>query len=401
MIESDQESMKTSAAAQTLAASSADGISRSDASALILAEDVELEELLTAAGRIRQQRTGSVITYSRKVFIPLTNLCRDICAYCTFVRTPDDPQARTMTPEEVLTVAEAGRRAGCKEALFSLGERPEVRYPAYREWLEDRGYGSTIKYLAAMCKLVFERSGLIPHANPGTMNAEEIATLRPFSPSMGMMLESTSMRLLRRGEAHHGCPDKVPAARLSTLEAAGEAGVPFTTGILIGIGETPEERLDALFAIREIHRRFGHIQEVIVQNFRAKSDTRFASWPEPGQKDLIRTAAVARLIFGTEINIQIPPNLTPSGYGALLRSGINDWGGISPVTLDHINPERAWPEIATLKQVTEYAGFELRERLSVYPEYLLKNRPPVGAQVLERMLTLTDEQGMVHRREER
>ncbi len=378
----------------------ASGISRADADELIRAEGSNLEELLIAASQVREERTGHIITYSRKVFIPLTNLCRDVCAYCTFVRTPDDPRAHTMTPEEVLAVAEAGRRAGCKEALFSLGERPELRYPAYRVWLEDRGYSSTIDYLAAMCKLVFEQTGLLPHANPGTMSPQEIEKLRPFSPSMGMMQESVSMRLLRPGQAHHACPDKVPAARLSTLEAAGEAGVPFTTGILIGIGETAEERLDALFAIRAIHQRFGHIQEIIVQNFRAKADTRFAQWPEPGATELIRTAAIARLIFGAEVNIQIPPNLTPHHYGSLLRSGINDWGGISPVTLDHINPEKAWPEVTRLRQVTEEAGFELRERLSVYPEYLLRDKASVGGRLGERLAALTDEEGLVRREEE-
>jgi 7,8-didemethyl-8-hydroxy-5-deazariboflavin synthase CofG subunit len=375
------------------------GISRADAGELIRSN--HLEELLSAAAQVREERTGRTITYSRKVFIPLTNLCRDVCAYCTFVRTPDDPRAHTMTPEEVLAVADAGRRAGCKEALFSLGERPELRYQEYRTWLEDRGYGSTIDYLAAMCKLVFEQTGLLPHANPGTMSLAEIEKLRPFSPSMGMMQESVSMRLLRPGQAHHACPDKVPAARLSTLEAAGEAGVPFTTGILIGIGETPEERLDALFAIRAIHRRFGHIQEIIVQNFRAKADTRFAQWPEPESDELMRTAAIARLIFGPEVNIQIPPNLTPHQYGSLLRSGINDWGGISPVTLDHINPEKAWPEVVRLREVTKEAGFELRERLSVYPEYLVRDKALMAGKVGERMAALTDEDGLVRREEER
>jgi FO synthase len=377
------------------------GIARADAYALIRAEGTDLESLFHAAADVREQRTGRVVTYSRKVFIPLTNLCRDRCGYCTFARTPDDPRAHTMAPEEVLKVAEAGRRAGCKEALFSLGERPELRYAEYRDWLDDRGYKSTIDYLAAMCRLVFDQTGLLPHANPGTMSREEVESLRPFSPSMGMMLESVSKRLLRVGQAHHACPDKVPSARLNTLEAAGELGVPFTTGILIGIGETLEERVDALCAIREIHERFGHIQEVIVQNFRAKPDTRFARWPEPIPSDLIRTAAVARVMFGTEVNIQIPPNLTPDHYGYLLRSGINDWGGISPVTLDHINPEKAWPEVKTLRQVTEQAGFELRERLSVYPEHLKENQASLAERYGQRLVALTDEQGLVRPEEER
>jgi 7,8-didemethyl-8-hydroxy-5-deazariboflavin synthase CofG subunit len=377
------------------------GISREDAYALIRAEGTELEYLFHAAADVREQRTGRVVTYSRKVFIPLTNLCRDACGYCTFARTPDDPRAHTMAPEEVLAVAVAGRRAGCKEALFSLGERPELRYPQYRDWLGHRGYKSTIDYLAAMCRLVFDKTGLLPHANPGTMNREEVESLRPFSPSMGMMLESASKQLLRLGQAHHACPDKVPSARLSTLEAAGELGVPFTTGILIGIGETLEERVDALFAIREIHERFGHIQEVIVQNFRAKADTRFARWPEPKPLDLIRTAAVARLIFGTEVNLQIPPNLTPDHYGYILRSGINDWGGISPITVDHINPEKAWPELQTLRKATRQAGFELRERLSVYPQHLQGNQASWAERCGERIAALTDEQGLVLPKEER
>jgi 7,8-didemethyl-8-hydroxy-5-deazariboflavin synthase CofG subunit len=374
------------------------GISREEAFGLIRAEGADFEDLLHAAAKIREKRTGRVISYSRKVFIPLTNLCRDTCGYCTFARTPDDPRAHTMAPGEVLAVAETGRRAGCKEALFSLGERPELRYPNYRDWLDDRGYKSTIDYLAAMCRLVLDETGLLPHANPGTMTWEEVETLRPFSPSMGMMLESVSKRLLRPGQAHHACPDKVPGARLNTLETAGELGVPFTTGILIGIGETLDERVDALFAIREIHEQFGHIQEVIVQNFRAKPDTRFARWPEPEPMDLVRTAAVARLIFGTEVNLQIPPNLTPVHYGYLLRSGINDWGGISPVTLDHINPEKAWPAVDELRRVTKEAGFELRERLSVYPEHIARS---FTGGCGDRLTALTDERGLVRREEER
>src|ERR1035437_1005807 len=379
---------------------SGDGITREEAYRLIHAEGGALQDLFDAAGEVRERRTGRIVTYSRKVFIPLTNLCRDVCAYCTFVRTPGDPRAHTMTPEEVLAVAGAGRRAGCKEALFSLGERPELRYPQYSAWLVERGCLSTIDYLTAMCKLVFEEAGLLPHVNPGTLTREEFEQLKPYSPSMGMMLESSSTRLLGPGQAHHGCPDKVPAARLKTLETAGVCNVPFTTGILIGIGETLEERVDSLFAIRDIHQRFGHIQEVIVQNFRAKADTRFAHWPEPEPMDLMRTAALARLIFGSGVDIQIPPNLTPDHYGALLSSGINDWGGISPVTLDHINPEKAWPEVRRLKQVTEQAGFELRERLSVYPEQLKKNSALWSVPLAARLAELVDTTGLVSREQE-
>jgi len=376
------------------------GVSRSGAYRLIGATGPDLEDLFQAAAHLREQRTGRVISYSRKVFIPLTNLCRDRCGYCTFARDSKDPRAHTMTPEEVVAVAEAGRRAGCKEALFSLGERPEIRYPAYRRWLADNGYASTIDYLAAMCRLVLEQTGLLPHANPGTMNRDEMEKLQPFNASMGMMLESVSDRLHRPGEAHHACPDKVPAARLATLKAAGELGVPFTTGILIGIGESLEERVDSLLAIREIHEQYGHIQEVIIQNFRAKSDTRFAHWPEPSTLDLVRTAAVARLILGSGVNVQIPPNLTQDDYGFLLRAGINDWGGISPVTLDFINPERAWPQVVRLREVTAQAGFELRERLAVYPEYVRERIPYLPEPVRARVLALSDETGLVRREEE-
>lgn len=377
------------------------GISRADALRLIAATGGDLEELFQTAAELRERRTGAIVTYSRKVFIPLTNLCRDRCGYCTFARDGADPLAHTMTPEEVLAVAEAGRRAGCKEALFSLGERPEIRYPAYRRMLKSEGYASAIDYLAAMCRLVFEHTGLLPHANPGTMTRAEMEKLQPFNASMGMMLESASDRLLRPGEAHHACPDKVPSARLATLKAAGELGIPFTTGILIGIGETLEERVDALFAIREIHLRYGHIQEVIIQNFRAKPDTRFAQWPEPNALDLIRTAAVGRLILGSEVNLQIPPNLTDHDFGCLLQSGINDWGGISPVTLDFINPERAWPAIRKLREVTARAGFELRERLAIYPEFVRDCRKWLQEPVRERVTRLTDDAGLVRAEDER
>jgi FO synthase len=365
------------------------------------ATGADLEDLFQAAARLREQRTGRIISYSRKVFVPLTNLCRDRCGYCTFARDAGDPRAHTMTPEEVVAVAEAGRRAGCKEALFSLGERPEIRYPAHRRWLADNGYASTIDFLAAMCRLVLEQTGLLPHANPGTMNRDEMEKLQPFNASMGMMLESVSDRLHRPGEAHHACPDKVPFVRLATLKTAGELGVPFTTGILIGIGESLEERVDSLLAIREIHEQYGHIQEVIIQNFRAKPDTRFAQWPEPSTLDLARTAAVARVIFGSEVNVQIPPNLTPDDHAVLLNAGINDWGGISPVTLDFINPERAWPEVRGLREVTTHAGFELRERLAVYPEYVRGRIQCLPELVRARVLASSDETGLVRREEER
>jgi FO synthase len=370
------------------------GISRADAGRLIRAAGGELLELLREASAIRDARTGRTITYSRKVFIPLTNLCRDRCGYCTFAREPGDGKAHTMTPDEVLAVARAGKEAGCKEALFSLGDKPELRYPEYREWLEERGFHSTIQYLRAMCQLVFEETGLLPHANPGVLSRAEMELLRPVNASMGMMLETASARLLGPGEAHYRCPDKVPKIRLAALEAAGELRVPFTTGILIGIGETLDERLDALFAIRELHEKYGHIQEVIVQNFRAKGDTLFAGRPEPTALDVARTAAVARLILGSTVNLQVPPNLSQDAYGFYLLAGINDWGGISPVTRDFINPEMAWPQIAALEAVTREAGFELRERLAAYPEYLRDPRW-MAPGFRERALAWADEGGLV------
>ncbi len=370
------------------------GVSRADAARLIRATGTELLDLFQEASAIRNARTGPVITYSRKVFIPLTNLCRDRCGYCTFAREPGDGKAHTMTPDEVLAVARAGRKAGCKEALFSLGDKPELRYPEYREWLERRGFRSTIEYLVAMCQLVFEETGLLPHANPGVLSREEMEQLRPVNASMGMMLETVSPRLLAVGEAHHRCPDKVPKIRLAALEAAGELQIPFTTGILIGIGETLDESVDALFAIREINEKYGHIQEVIVQNFRAKPDTLFADRAEPTALDVARTAAVARLVLGGTVNLQVPPNLTQDAYGFYLFSGINDWGGISPVTRDFINPEMAWPQIEALRAVTREAGFELRERLAAYPEYL---RDPswMAEPLRQRALSWTDDAGLV------
>jgi len=375
------------------------GISRAEAGRLICATGGELLDLLQESSRMRETRTGRVITYSRKVFIPLTNLCRDRCGYCTFARQPGDGLAHTMTPEEVLAVARAGRAAGCKEALFSLGDKPELRYPDYRAWLERRGLSSTIQYLQAMCRLVFEETGLLPHSNPGVLSRDEMLGLQPVNASLGMMLETTSRRLLEHGQAHHGCPDKVPEVRLAALETAGELRVPFTTGILIGIGETLEERVEALFAIRELHSRFAHIQEVIIQNFRAKADTPFAGRPEPSTLDVARTAAVARLILGGDMNIQVPPNLSRDEYRFFLRSGINDWGGISPVTRDFINPEMAWPAVASLRSVTKAAGFELRERLAAYPEYI-RDSGWVPEPLRRRAQSWIDETGLVRKEQE-
>jgi 7,8-didemethyl-8-hydroxy-5-deazariboflavin synthase CofG subunit len=317
---------------------------RDEAVALLASTGAEQQALLATAAALRDAGKGRLVTYSRKVFIPLTNLCRDSCGYCTFVRRPGDPRARTLTPDDVLAIARAGAAAGCKEALFSLGDKPERRHPEHAAWLAERGYATTVEYLAAMCRLVLDETGLLPHANPGALSLADLALLRDVNVSMGMMLESTSERLLGRGQAHWASPDKVPATRLATLRAAGEQRVAFTTGLLIGIGETLAERVDTLLAIRELHERYGHVQEVIVQNFRAKPDIAMHAWPEPDEWEIARTIAVARLLLGPAMNIQAPPNLTPGAYPLYLTAGSNDWGGISPVNPDHIHPVAPWPE---------------------------------------------------------
>jgi FO synthase len=350
-----------------------------------------------AAGAARDAVKGRTVSYSRKVFIPLTNLCRDKCGYCTFAKAPRHPEAKTMTPDEVVAVARAGAAAGCKEALFSLGEKPEERYAGARSELRRLGYTSTIDYLAAMCALVHRETGLIPHANCGVLERDEILALREVNGSMGLMLESSSDRLLGRGQAHFGCVGKVPATRLETMALAGELQIPFTTGILIGIGETPEERVDSLFAIREIQEAYGHIQEVIIQNFRVKPDIRMRGWPEPGALDMVRTIAVARLVLGPSMNIQAPPNLTSDAHGMYLEAGINDWGGVSPVTKDHINPERPWPAVESLADLTARAGFTLRERLCIYPDYV-RQEPFVRQAFREQVRAWTGQDGHVRDR---
>ncbi len=337
--------------------------------AVELAASAELDHLLDAASDLRDRSKGRTITYSKKVFIPLTHLCRDYCGYCTFRRDASEDHAAYLSPDEVLAIAEAGRRAGCKEALFTLGDQPERLFPEAREFLKQYGFKRTLDYLAAMSEMVLKKTSLLPHSNPGLMDEPDMARLKESNASLGLMLENISQRLLRPGQAHWKAPDKVPALRLRTLEIAGKLKVPFTTGILIGIGETMEERIDSLLAIRDLHDRYGHIQEVLVQPFRAKPGTRMENAPVPSLDDLQRTLAIARLILGGELNVQTPPNLTPGEYPKLLRAGINDWGGISPVTKDFVNPEAAWPQIADLKTNVESAGFVLRERLAVYPEF--------------------------------
>ena len=344
-------------------------ISRNLALRLIRCNDDDLSALLAAAHAAKENFKPGVITYSRKVFLPLTNLCRDYCGYCTFRRDPGDPGAHTMTPEEVLSVARAGEKLGCTEALFSLGDKPELLFREMRDTLRDLGYKSTLHYLEAMCELVLRQTSLLPHPNPGLLSAEWIKRLATVSPSMGLMLETVNTELLTPGAAHDNAPDKVPSKRLRTIEEAGKQCVPFTTGLLIGIRETPEDRVETLLAIRGLHERYGHIQEVIVQNFRAKPAIPMADAPEPSQGEMLRTVAVARLLM-PNVNIQAPPNLNAPYYEELLHAGINDWGGISPLTPDYINPEKPWPHLEQLRLRTESKGFQLRQRLPIYPEFL-------------------------------
>ena len=321
-------------------------------------------EALTLAGH------GPAMTYSRKVFIPLTRLCRDVCHYCTFATAPSRVEASYLTLDQVVAIAREGEAAGCREALFTLGDRPEARYEAARKWLSDHGYSSTIDYLADAARAVLDNTSLLPHLNPGLLSAADYARLRPLSASMGLMLESASERLCERGGPHFGSPDKVPAARLESIRLAGEARVPFTTGLLIGIGETRRERIDALMAIRDLHARYGHIQEVIIQNFRAKAETRMAAAAEPLLEEHLWTIAAARLILGAQMTIQAPPNLQSDSLPELVRAGVNDWGGVSPVTPDHVNPEAPWPHLRVLEQQTAAASRMLRQRLAIGPAFV-------------------------------
>jgi FO synthase len=368
--------------------------SAAEATALLDTPASRLPDLLGVAAALRDRGRGRRITFSAKVFIPLTTLCRDYCGYCTFRKDPGEPGAFTMTPEQVLALAHAGARLGAKEALFSLGDKPEALFPEHRAFLRRMGHRTTLGYLRAISEQVLEETGLLPHANPGLMSERDLAALREVNVSMGIMLETTSSRLLAPGAAHDRAPDKVPGRRLKTIARAGALGIPFTTGILIGIGETHAERVDALLAIRDLHERHGHIQEVIVQNFRAKPTIPMRGWPEPGVEDLLRTVAVARLLLGPAMNIQAPPNLSADGYERLPAAGLNDWGGVSPLTPDHINPERPWPGLAELRRRTESAGHELRERLAVYPEYATRSAF-LDPRLRGRVARLVDDLGFV------
>src|SRR5438067_8824558 len=337
--------------------------------ALALADMRDLAALMPVAAALRDRGHGNLVSYSKKVFIPLTQLCRDVCHYCTFAHPPRRGEAAYLDREQVLAIAHAGIKAGCKEALFTLGDKPELRYGAARDALARLGHDTTLSYLAEMAALVLKETGLLPHLNPGVMSRDEIERLRAVSVSQGIMLESAAERLCRRGGPHFGSPDKHPGRRLDCIAMAGEAAVPFTSGILIGIGETRHERIEALLALRDLHERYGHIQEIIIQNFRAKPGTRMEAAPEPSEAEHLWTIAIARLIFGPAMNLQAPPNLMPDALETMVAAGINDWGGVSPVTPDHVNPEAPLPAVDLLASRTAAAGKLLVERLAIYPSY--------------------------------
>jgi FO synthase len=365
-----------------------------DRDALTLASETDTRKLASVAAQLRDRGFGNLVTYSRKVFIPLTHLCRDVCHYCTFAQTPKHIGAPFMPIEQVLEVARQGKALGCKEALFTLGEKPELRYKAAREALAKMGYATTLEYLHAAAKAVLDETGLLPHANPGTMTDEELALLRQVSPSMGIMLETASPRLSEKGMPHYGSPDKIPEVRLDTLRRAGAAHVPFTSGILIGIGETRLERVESLLALRAVHAEYGHIQEIIVQNFRAKEGTKMRHAPEPDLDELLWTIAVARIVFGPDMSIQAPPNLSPGVLPQIVAAGINDWGGVSPLTPDFVNPEAPWPHLEELSRETARAGKLLHERLTVYPRYVQRPETWLAEPLRQRVLDLVDASGL-------
>ena len=347
--------------------------------------------LFTEARRLRDEGKGRTVTYSRKVFIPLTTLCRDRCTYCTFAKPPG-AGGEYLTPDDVLAIARAGESHHCTEALFTLGDRPEERWPQARRFLADQGCATTLDYVRRMTERVVSETALFPHANPGLMDAAVQRGLRRSNPSLGLMLENISPRMMEPGMPHHDCPDKDPGRRMETIEASGDSRVPFTTGILVGIGETGREVVDSLFALDEVQQRLGSIQEVIVQNFRAKADTRKRRDAEPTVQYVARIVAVARWILGARMNLQVPPNLTDD-FGVYLDAGINDWGGVSPVTIDWVNPEAPWPQLERLEAVTRSAGFRLEPRLPVYPEYI--DETWIDAGLLPKVLDATDDDGYV------
>lgn len=347
-----------------------EAISKEDAYRIINSEQTDL--IASVARNIRNRIKGRSITYSRKVFINLVNLCRDTCSYCTYKRDPSDKSASMMTPQQVLTIAEAGKRVRCTEALFVTGERPEQRYSQAREWLMSvGGYSSTVEYIREMSELVLQKTGLLPHTNAGSLTKKEMSTLKDTNISLGTMLESSSERLMAKGMPHEMAPSKNPKVRLRTLQNAGELKIPITTGLLVGIGESPEELIDSLFVIKAIHRKYGHIQEIIMQNFAPKPDTAMAKFLPPSHDYFLRSVALARIIL-PEMNIQVPPNLTPNIFEKYVDVGINDWGGISPLTVDYVNPEFPWPSIESVKCITRSKGYDFRARLPIYPEFVKK-----------------------------
>ena len=388
----------TTAAVRRRALARADAgksLSLDELTALLTADGESLDTVLAIAARHRDLGWGETVTYSRKVFVPLTMLCRDHCHYCTFAKPPAKLDAPYLTPDEVVSIAAAGARAGCKEALFTLGDRPEERYPEARAWLDARGHASTLDYVRAVAIRVIEDTGLLPHLNPGVMSYEELARLKHVSASMGIMLETSSDRLSAKGGPHFGSPDKLPAVRLRTIEDAGRLAIPFTTGILVGIGETPRERAASLLAIRDLHLRYHHIQEVIVQNFRAKPGTAMHRAPEPADTVFLAAVAVARLVLGPHISVQAPPNLSDEAQRLrLLDAGINDWGGVSPLTPDHVNPERPWPQIEALAATTAARGKHLRERLAIYPRYAEQPDPWVAGKMRAPITALLGPDGL-------
>lgn len=363
------------------------------AQSLALADETDTASLMALAGQLRDQQFDGVVTYSRKVFLPLTHLCRDVCHYCTFARTPRHIDAAYMSVAQVLEVVRQGEQLGCREALLTLGEKPELRYSAAREALAELGCETTLEYVALVAKAIVEETGLLPHINAGCMSEQEIAMLRPVSASMGIMLESASKRLCEKGMPHYGSPDKDPQLRLDTIERAGKMQVPFTSGILIGIGETRGERIESLLALRDLHQRYQHIQEIIVQNFKAKPNTNMANAPEPELNELLWTIAVARIIFGPTMSIQAPPNLSPGVLPQIVAAGINDWGGVSPLTPDFVNPEAPWPHVENLAQETRIAGKYLEQRLTIYPSYAVDYRRWLDAGLHTRLLHSIDAAG--------
>ncbi len=353
-----------------------------------------LAELCERADTIRNDGFGNLVTYSRKVFVPLTMLCRDVCHYCTFAQTPRHLAAAFLPPEQVMDIALRGKAAGCKEVLFTLGDKPELRYKAARDALDELGYATTLEYVAAMAERVVEETGLLPHLNPGVLSADDYRRLRPFAPSMGLMLESAAARLCEQGQPHHGSPDKVPEVRLNSIAEAGRAGVPLTTGLLVGIGETRAERIESLQALHAIHAQYGHIQELIIQNFVPKAATKMHAAPAPDFDELRWTIAVARLMFGQQMSIQVPPNLNAGRLRELVAAGVNDWGGVSPITPDHVNPEAPWPHLEELAAETKAAGKHLIERLTIYPAYIHDAERWLDPGLRPRVLKWTDADGL-------